>query len=316
MNKIIHGIEVDNENYIALFNMFLENSKTKNDAHKKELGVLEAACKQIKDKNGKLKDVSCNLYDVLGSNPKASDILKVKNILEMVFGEETYKDSFVVGQLKHGMAMMPGYNLNLPKSNEELVQLIITYGKIIDSKKIDNDTIMKYGIIMKNIQSRIAEFAKNTYLLFEGVVFTNIPLILLMLVFNRTLSGAVFALVNITTIFIALKLYRIGLHFYLFKLKKTKNVLIVGTGKNAKIIADEIINKKALKMQVVGLVEDYTVEDIIEDKKYQVFKQPLDIAQIIEEKQVDIVIISTKQRMEEKSIFMLISAAWKTWKMY
>jgi len=150
---------------------------------------------------------------------------------------------------------------------------------------------------------KIREFnntAKNTYLLFEGVVFTNIPLILLMLIFNRTLAGAVFALINITTIFTALKLYRIGLHFYLFNLKKTKNVLIVGTGKNAKIIADEIINKKALKMQVIGLVEDYTVEDIIEDKKYQVFKQPLDIAQIIEEKQVDIVIISTKQRMEEK----------------
>lgn len=165
MNKIIHGIEVDNENYIALFNMFLENSKTKNATHKKELTVLENGCKQIKDKNGKLVDVSCNLYDVLGSNPKASDILKVKNILEMVFGEEAYKDSFVVGQLKHGVAVMPGYNLNLPKSNDELVDLIITYGKIIESKKIDNDTITKYGIIMKNIQSRIAEFTKNTYLL-------------------------------------------------------------------------------------------------------------------------------------------------------
>ena len=164
-------------------------------------------------------------------------------------------------------------------------------------------TLTGFVVFFLKDNYKIREFnntSKNAYLLFEGVVFSNIPLIISMLFFNRTMDGFYFAITNILTIFVSLKLYRIGLHFYLFKLKKTKNVLIIGTGKNAKIIADEIINKKALKMQVVGLVEDYTVEDIIEDSKYQIFKQPLDIAEIINEKQVDIIIISTKQRMEEK----------------
>lgn len=180
MNKIIHGVEVDNENYIALFNMFLRDSKTKNEIYKKELNVLEGACKPIKSKNGKMVDVSCNLYTILGYNPKSSDINKVKNILQIVFGEDAYKNEFVVEQLGYGVAIIPGYNLNLPNNNDELVDLIITYGKIIDSNKIDKNIIMKYGIIIKNIQSRIAEFAKNNYLLEEetALVMKNMQIML------------------------------------------------------------------------------------------------------------------------------------------
>lgn len=164
-------------------------------------------------------------------------------------------------------------------------------------------TLVGFIVLFLKDNYKIREFnntKKNTYLLFEGVVFANAPLLLLILLFSRELNSFYFLFINILTIFVCLKLYRVLFHFYLFNLKRTKKVLIVGTGKNAKIIADEIINKKALKMDVVGLVEDFTSEDIIEDSTYKIYKQPLDIAQIIAEKQVDIIIVSTKQRMGEK----------------
>ncbi len=172
MNKIIHGIEVDNDNYIALFNLFINDSKMKNDTYKKELFTVLQGCKLIKNKAGRVVDASCNLYSILGANPKASDIKKVKEIIELVFknpenNKEAFENEFLLEHFGYGVDIIPGYNLDLPKSTDEIVDLIITYGKIIDSNKLDRNVIMKYGIIMKNIQSKIAEFTKNTYLLEE-----------------------------------------------------------------------------------------------------------------------------------------------------
>ena len=172
MNKIIHGIEVDNDNYIALFNLFVNDSKMKNETYKKELFTVLQGCKLIKTKSGRVVDASCNLYSILGPNPKSSDIKKVKDIIELVFSNQSankqaFENEFLLEQFGYGVDIIPGYNLSLPKSTDEIIDLIITYGKIIDSNKLDRNVIMKYGIIMKNIQSKIAEFAKNTYLLEE-----------------------------------------------------------------------------------------------------------------------------------------------------
>ena len=180
-------------------------------------------------------------------------------------------------------------------------------------------TLVGFIVLFLKDNYKIREFnntKKNAYLLFEGIIFTHIPLVLLILFFNRTILGLIFVVSNFLTIFAALKLYRVILHFYLFNLKKTKKVLIIGTGKNAKIIADEIINKKALKMDVVGLLEDYTTEDIIEDSTYKIFKQPIDIAQLIKEKKIDIVIVSTKQRMEEKFLTHMALSIPRSVKLY
>ena len=166
---------------------------------------------------------------------------------------------------------------------------------------------------------KIREFnntKKNSYLLFEGIIFAHLPIAIAGLFLSRTLSTIAFIILNIITIFIALKLYRILYHIYLFKLKRAKNVLIIGVGRNAKIIADEIINKRALKMKVIGLVEDYTTEDIIEDTNYKIYKQPLDFAELIRRKKIDIIIVSTKQRMEEQFLTQMALAIPRKVKLY
>ena len=106
---------------------------------------------------------------------------------------------------------------------------------------------------------KIREFnntLKNCYLLFEGVIFSQIPAAILLAFFNLNYSLAKFLILNTITIFALLKVYRIIFHYYLFNFKRVKNILIMGTNKNAKLIADEIMAKKALRMNVVGFVKD------------------------------------------------------------
>lgn len=71
---------------------------------------------------------------------------------------------------------------------------------------------------------KIREFnitKKNTYLLFEGVVFAHIPALFL-LFFVSGLTVEKFLIANILTIFLILKIYRALFHYYLFNIKRTK----------------------------------------------------------------------------------------------
>ena len=67
---------------------------------------------------------------------------------------------------------------------------------------------------------KIREFnitGKNTYLLFEGVVMMHIiPALYLFIFAASAIKTIEFLLVNIFTIFIALRLYRALFHYYLF----------------------------------------------------------------------------------------------------
>ena len=80
---------------------------------------------------------------------------------------------------------------------------------------------------------------------------------------------------------------------YLVKLKKVKNILILGTDERAKVIADEIQSKYALKMNVAGFVQEGdNEEDFVYDGKVPVFKNPEGLRWIIENANIDIVVIA------------------------
>lgn len=178
---------------------------------------------------------------------------------------------------------------NLPPRFYLLTVLLISASGIITLFLKANYKIREFNITKK-----------NAYLLFEGIIFAHI-LAGLVLFFDCELFSAIkFLLANIFTIFVALKIYRTIFHFYLFNWKKEKNVLIIGTNRDAKLIANEIINKKALRMNISGFVEDTDLtQEVIEDSNHKIFKQPLNLRRIITENKIDIVIISIKRRMEE-----------------
>ena len=165
---------------------------------------------------------------------------------------------------------------------------------------------------------KIREFnntLKNCYLLFEGVIFSQIPTAILLAFFNLNFSLAKFLVVNTITIFALLKLYRMIFHYYLFNFKRVKNILIMGTNKNAKLIADEIMAKKALRMNVVGFVKDTTNDEVCVEST-QIYTMQDGLERIIAEKSVDIVIVAIHRRMEEAFLTEMVNSIPRRVKLY
>lgn len=166
---------------------------------------------------------------------------------------------------------------------------------------------------------KIREFnntLKNCYLLFEGVIFSQIPAAILLAFFNLNLSVAKFLILNTITIFALLKVYRIIFHYYLFNFKRVKNILIMGTNKNARLIADEIMAKKALRMNVVGFVQDMTYDAVCVSDSTQIYTMQDGLDKIIAEKSVDIVIVAIHRRMEEALLTEMVNSIPRRVKLY
>ena len=165
---------------------------------------------------------------------------------------------------------------------------------------------------------KIREFnisPKNYYLLFEGIFISHVPLLIFLLTINHNLKTLEFIVLNILTVYIFLAVYRNFFHLYLFKFKKIKNVLIVGTNKEAKLIADEIINKKALKMNVIGFVKDNEEENIINDSNTKIFDQE-NLKEVIKNNNINIIIVAIKRRMEESLLTNFVNNIPKQVKIY
>lgn len=166
---------------------------------------------------------------------------------------------------------------------------------------------------------KIREFnntLKNCYLLFEGVIFSQIPVAILLAFFNLNFSLAKFLILNTITIFVLLKFYRIIFHYYLFNFKRVKNILIIGTNQNAKLIADEIMAKKALRMNVVGFVKDTTDDKVCVSDSTQIYTMQDGLDKIIAEKSVDIVIVAIHRRMEEALLTEMVNSILRRVKLY
>ena len=135
---------------------------------------------------------------------------------------------------------------------------------------------------------------KKVYLLFEGVVMVHVLPAIYLLVYAASITSTLkFLAVNILTVFIALMFYRDVLRFYLFRIKKEKNILILGADERAKIIAEEIQSHKVLRMNVIGFVQENEAdEDMVADENVPIYKNVTDLKSIINERDVDIVVIA------------------------
>ena len=98
-------------------------------------------------------------------------------------------------------------------------------------------------------------------------------------------------------------LYRIVFHFYLFRIKKVKNVLIIGKGKNAEIISGVIKDKYALKMEIKVFFEYKNTENY--PKK--IHEQVEYLTSQIKDLNIDILIFATDKPMDELFTLALIS---------
>ena len=119
-----------------------------------------------------------------------------------------------------------------------------------------------------------------------------VPAVYLMIFAASITSTLKFLAVNTITIYILLWLYRAVFHFYLFNIKKEKNILILGTDERARIIADEIQSKAALKMNIAGFVQGQFSEEVINDSRFPIFTEPASLRKLIKENHIDVVIIA------------------------
>lgn len=164
---------------------------------------------------------------------------------------------------------------------------------------------------------KIREFnvtLKNFYLLFEGVVFSQIPAAILLLTLAQSPDIFEYLLANLLTVFVVLRLYRIGFHYYLFNIKRPKNVLILGTGENAQIIANEIQNKKALKMNIAGFIAD--TDDSNTDSNIKVLAKLKNLKEVIKKTRTDILIVAIERRMEEELLTEMVQSIPRSVKVY
>ena len=179
-------------------------------------------------------------------------------------------------------------------------------------------TIIGFIVLFLKDNYKIREFnisSKNYYLLFEGIFIFHVPLLIFLFTIKHNIQTLEFIGLNILTVYIFLAAYRNLFHLYLFKLKKIKNVLIIGTNKEAKLIADEIINKKALKMEVIGFVQDNEEENIIKDSNTKLFEQR-NLKEVIKNNNINIIIIAIKHRMEESLLTNFVNNIPKQVKIY
>jgi len=143
---------------------------------------------------------------------------------------------------------------------------------------------------------RVREFnitGWNVYRLFEGVIFAHVPAALFLYFFVDGNDVLKFLGLNIAVVYMALLAYRLCYHIYLFNFKKIKNILILGTDERAKVIADEIQGKYALKMNVSAFVkENASDEEMISDASVPLYVAPDDLNKIIKEHEIDIVVIA------------------------
>lgn len=171
---------------------------------------------------------------------------------------------------------------------DTIVYLTALFGIFVLFLK-DNYTIREFNVNLKNY-----------YLLAEGILFAHIPMFLLLMIFCRSINSLELIFTNILTILLALIAYRLTFHYYLFNYKRVKNVLIFGTNKNAILIAEEIKKKKALKMNVIGLIKDTEDDnDNIPQGNIKILNKVEPLKQTIKNNNIDIVIIAITRRMEE-----------------
>lgn len=174
-------------------------------------------------------------------------------------------------------------------------------------------TVLGAIVLYLKSQYKIREFnvtKRNYYLLFEGVIFFNILPFALLFFFVPKMSLVCYYALTMLLTYVALELYRFLFHYYLFNFKKVKNVLIIGSDNNAKIIAEEIINKKALRMKVAGFFTDVEDENyqFVEDCGIPIYLNPYDLAKVIRKQRISVVIIAIKRRMEEQWLTHMVKS--------
>lgn len=160
---------------------------------------------------------------------------------------------------------------------------------------------------------------KDFYYIFEAVtVATVLELIIFAISINADLLAVTLTVINSIFIFISICSVRFLNYIRVKFLRKNKNVLIVGAGKDGRFIAEEIQARPELGFNVVGFLDDNmnTIED--ENSDLPILGLTCDSEAVIKDNNVKIVVVAVKSRMDSVILTDLIKGiplGVKVWRM-
>lgn len=162
MNKIIHGIEVNDNDIIS----FLRDAVSALTRIKAELlaeeKVLIPYTTVYKNKKTNTIDrLSFHIFKVLPDNPNKKDRLKAEKALQIAFGEDITQDEDFKSIFEKGLVTYPGIEISMPTNNEEVIDLLIKVRKIISNTKIPDHIRDAYIDLSKEINNKIGEYLLN-----------------------------------------------------------------------------------------------------------------------------------------------------------
>ena len=160
--------------------------------------------------------------------------------------------------------------------------------------------------------------AKSYYTLFEGVAISFAIIAAIAFLFGSEPMSIILIVFNSILIYILMSVTRITCTLA-NKLRRTKNVLIVGAGQDGKLIAEEIKQRPELKLNVVGFLDDNmnSIED--EDASINILGLTCDSEAVIKDNNVKLVIVAVKSRMDSDILTDLVKGiplGVKVWRMY
>ncbi len=160
--------------------------------------------------------------------------------------------------------------------------------------------------------------AKSYYTLFEGMAISLAIMTTIAFLFGSEPMAIILIVFNSILIYILMSVTRITCTIA-NKLRRTKNVLIVGAGQDGKLIAEEIKQRPELKLNVVGFLDDNmnSIED--EDASINILGLTCDSEAVIKDNNVKLVIVAVKSRMDSDILTDLVKGiplGVKVWRMY
>ena len=181
-------------------------------------------------------------------------------------------------------------------------------------------TIIVLGIFLhKKIYTETDSLLKTCGNLFEAISVSYGILTLLAMFLSSMVQAVLLVILDAVFLFALMLILRIGYCVFTKYLKRTKNVLIVGAGQDGKLIADEIMQRPELGLNVVGFLDDNmnTIED--QDSSIKILGLTCDSEAVIKDNNVKIVIVAVKSRMDSDILTDLVKGiplGVKVWRMY
>lgn len=142
----------------------------------------------------------------------------------------------------------------------------------------------------------------DMYLLLEGIVLASVIPCVFLLIMNFNWLSFKFCLKDVIFIYILIFIWRSLFYYHRKYLKPSSNILIIGAGDAGKIIAEEVLKRPMLKMNLIGFVDNDEDKSKFNYQELKVIGRTSDLKKIIEENNIKTIIVSIMTELDYQTL--------------